>query len=78
MELNIGTVGPNARAKEVQDFVHDIKGVEQFQGWDSQIPNEVTVNLFFSQKRRLTFLETGYSGFSVDGFGEWGFGSGEL
>ncbi len=76
VELNIGTVGPNAHAKEVQDFVHDIKGVARFQGWDSQIPNEVTVNLFFSQKRRLTFLETGYSGFSVDGFGEWGFGLG--
>ena len=76
VELNIGTVGPHAHAKEVQDFVHDIKGVQRFQGWDSQIPNELTVNLFFSQKRRLTFLETGYSGFSVDGFGEWGFGLG--
>ena len=75
-ELSIGTVGPNAHAKEVQDFVHDLKGVDKFKGWDSQIPNEPTLNLFFSQKRRLTFLESEWGEFAVDGFSEWGFGLG--
>lgn len=76
VELNIGTVGPNAHAKEVQDFIHNLKGVELFKGWDSQIPNEPTVNLFFSQKRRLTLIESEWGKFAVDGFGEWGFGLG--
>jgi len=31
-ELSIGTVGPNAHAKEVQDFVHNLKGVDRFKG----------------------------------------------
>ncbi len=75
-ELSIGTVGPNSHAKEVQDFIHDLKGVERFKGWDSQIPNEPTLNLFFSQKRRLTFLESEWGRFAVDGFGEWGIGLG--
>ncbi len=75
-ELNIGTVGPNAHARETQDFIHDLKGVDQFKGWDSQIPNEPTLNLFFSQKRRLTFIESEWGKFAVDGFGEWGAGLG--
>ena len=75
-ELSVGTVGPNAQAKEVQDFIHDLKGVDDFKGWDSQIPNELTLNLFFSQKRRLTILESVWDDFAVDGFGEWGFGLG--
>jgi len=75
-ELSIGTVGPNAHAKEVQDFVNNLKGVDRFKGWGSQIPNEPTLNLFFSQKRRLTFLESEWDKFAVDGFSEWGFGLG--
>ena len=75
-ELSIGTVGPNSHAKEVQDFIHDLKGVDRFKGWDSQIPNEPTLNLFFSQKRRLTFLESEWSRLAVDGFSEWGIGLG--
>jgi len=77
-ELSIGTVGSNAHAKEVQDFVHDLKSVDRFKGWDSQIPNEPTLNLFFSQKRRLTFLESEWGEFAVDGFSEWGFGLGNF
>ncbi len=77
-ELSIGTVGPNAYAEETQDFVHDLRGLDRFNGWDSQIPNEATLNLFFSQKRRLTFLESEWGEFAVDGFGEWGFGLGNF
>ena len=75
-ELSIGTVGPNAHASEVQDFIHNLKGVDRFKGWDSQIPNELTLNLFFSQKRRLTFLESEWGEFAVDGFSESGVGLG--
>lgn len=75
-ELSIGTAGPASRAREVQDFIHDLKGVERFQGWDSQIPNEPTLNLFFSQKRRLAFIESERGGYAVDGFSEWGIGLG--
>lgn len=76
VELSIGTVGPNAYAEEVQNFVHDVKGVDKFKGWNSQVPNEPTLNLFFSQKRRLTLIESVWNEFAVDGFGEWGFGLG--
>lgn len=69
--LALGTTGPAALAEETQDFVHDLRGISKFQGWDDQIPGEPTVNLFYKQKRRLTFLETELGHFAVDGFGEW-------
>ena len=76
VELSIGTVGPNSQAREAQDFIHKLKGVDRFKGWDSQIPNEPTLNLFYSQKRRMTFLEFEWGRFAVDGFSEWGAGLG--
>lgn len=69
--FSIGTTGPNALAKETQDIVHELRGFDKFQGWDSQVPNELTLNLYYKQKRRLTFLETGRGNFVADGFGEW-------
>lgn len=72
VELLLGTTGPHSRAREAQDLIHEIRDIEKFEGWDDQIPNEFTVDLSFTQKRRLRFLERRDSGFSVDGFSEWG------
>ncbi len=72
-ELAIGVVGSESFAEETQDFIHDLRGIEKFSGWDSQIPSEATLSLIFNQKRRLAFLESGDSLLSFDGFGEWGF-----
>lgn len=71
VELSLGTTGKNAFAKETQDFVHSVRGIEKFNGWDSQMPSEPTVNLFLTQKRRLFNDEPTDSFFGVDGFGEW-------
>lgn len=71
-ELILGTTGPNSLAKEAQDLVHDLRDFDKFEGWDDQIPNEVTVDLAFTQKRRIRILDRQDYGFSIDGFGEWG------
>lgn len=71
-ELILGTVGPRSYAEETQDFIHDIRGIPEFQGWDDQVPNEFTFDLSFVQKRRVRFLERLERNFSVDGFTEWG------
>ncbi|MGB0370061.1 MAG: lipid A deacylase LpxR family protein [Opitutales bacterium] len=72
VELTLGLVGPQAFAKEAQDFVHDVRGFARFEGWDSQIPNEPTLNLHLSQKRRIRFLEHLSLPLSSDGFLELG------
>ena len=75
MELTFGTVGPHAYAEETQDFVHDLRGIPKFNGWDNQIPNEFTFNINFNQKRRYTYLEPGelkHLPLSLNGFTDLG------
>ncbi len=71
-EVIFGTVGPRSYAQESQDFIHDLRGIPKFQGWDDQIPDEFTFDLSFIQKRRVRFLERPERNFSMDGFTEWG------
>tara|TARA_A100001037_G_scaffold306091_1_gene349159 strand:- start:10525 stop:11610 length:1086 start_codon:yes stop_codon:yes gene_type:complete len=71
ISLAIGTTGKYAFGKEVQDLVHDILGYDKFQGWDSQIAGEATLNLYSTQRRRLTVIAPNEDTFAVDGFYEW-------
>ena len=41
----VGTIGPNAYGKQVQDFVHDNFGFYHPSGWEYQINNEFEINL---------------------------------
>lgn len=70
-EIIFGTTGPRSLAEQTQDFIHDLRDIPKFQGWDDQIPNEFTFDLAYSQKRRVPLMAPGRKGFSVDGFGEW-------
>ncbi len=72
VELSIGTTGDDSFAEPMQDFIHDLRDVEKFNGWDSQVPSEVTVDLSFIQKRRLDLAGVRYGLVRVDGIGEWG------
>ncbi|MFT4175743.1 MAG: lipid A deacylase LpxR family protein [Luteolibacter sp.] len=72
VEFTIGTTGPNAQAETTQDFIHSIQGSQKFNGWDEQIPNEITGDISFVQKRRSAFLTHGSGNFTMDGLSEWG------
>ena len=52
IELNIGMVGPEAQGEQAQDWVHDLRGFDKFQGWDNQLKNELALNLLYEHKRR--------------------------
>ena len=71
-ELILGTTGPNSLAQEAQDLVHDLRNFDKFEGWDDQIPNEVTLDFVFAQKRRIRILDREDIGFSIDGLAEAG------
>ncbi|MGE3295805.1 MAG: lipid A deacylase LpxR family protein [Porticoccaceae bacterium] len=60
MELELGILGPSARAREAQDFIHDARGFDKYNGWDNQLHDEPTVRLLYEQKHRL--LETRWQG----------------
>ena len=52
-ELHLGTVGPASLAKEAQDLVHDLRGIDKFEGWDNQLGNEPGLQLILERKQRL-------------------------
>ncbi|MCP5537090.1 MAG: lipid A deacylase LpxR family protein [Akkermansiaceae bacterium] len=78
VEISFGVVGPHSYAHESQDFIHDLLDVEKFNGWDSQIPEEFTINVDFNQRRRWTLLDDTDLplGLEIDGFHETGYSLG--
>ncbi len=72
--LSIGTTGENSLAQYTQEWVHEnVSDSPIFQGWDSQVPGEMTVNLHFDCKQRLHFLDfTADWLIEFDGYYEWG------
>lgn len=72
VEFIVGTTGSNSLAENSQDFIHSVEDIDKFNGWDNQIPNEITVDLSFVQKRRADFVKWGYGAFRMDGLTEWG------
>ena len=72
VSVAIGTTGKPALGEEAQDLVHGIRGLKKFQGWDSQIPAELTINFFMKQRRRVSLVAPqNEKRFSIDGFMEW-------
>ncbi len=67
-ELNFGVVGPWSRAKQIQDFVHRARGIEQFNGWANQLGNEFGAQLVYERKYRYdAFAQDNIrSGFGID------------
>ncbi|HKK17680.1 MAG TPA: lipid A deacylase LpxR family protein [Opitutales bacterium] len=72
--LSIGTTGRHSYAEDNQKWVHrNISDSPIFQGWETQAPSELTLNLHFDHKRRLAFLECSRDWpVQIDGFREWG------
>lgn len=78
VEISFGIVGKYSYAQEAQDYIHEKKNIEKFQGWDSQIPTEFTLNVAFNQRRRWDWLDNTDIplGLEIDGFHETGYALG--
>lgn len=72
LELALGTTGPNSLAETTQDAVHEMRKTDKFNGWDEQIPNEITADMSFVQKLRKDFDFINHGDSSMDGTFEWG------
>lgn len=72
--LSVGTTGSLSYAEDAQKWTHqNISDSPIFQGWDTQAPGELTLNLHLDHKQRLGFLDgTRDWPVEVDGFYEWG------
>lgn len=47
-ELKLGVVGPSSQAEDVQKGFHDLIGIDEPQGWDTQLPDEPVINLGYT------------------------------
>ncbi len=78
-ELTLGVMGPLALAQEAQNLVHDVIGVDQFQGWDNQLGNEPALQMAMDRKFKA-YRGTGAitPGFSSDTIRRLGFQLGNI
>lgn len=53
VEVILGIVGPAAQGEETQDFIHDLRGFDKYNGWDNQLRNEPALTLLYEHKQRL-------------------------
>lgn len=79
-EVNLGVVGPWSHAREAQRFVHKVRHLEQFEGWNNQLKNEFGAQLVFERKYRTEFLQNPESraGFGFDVIPHYGFSLGNV
>jgi hypothetical protein len=63
--LSLGLVGPSAGGEFVQNEFHTLIGSGKAQGWNNQIHDEPTVNLFYERQWRW-LAEVSDGGFGVD------------
>lgn len=64
-ELDLGIVGPSARAEEVQNGFHSLIGVDEANGWEHQLQDEFGVLLSYERKWRNSWEYQG-TGYGVD------------
>lgn len=53
LELDIGIVGPQSFAEDVQKGWHSLFDLPEPRGWDNQLKNELGINLYYEQAHRL-------------------------
>ena len=52
-ELQLGVIGPSALGEEVQNNYHRLINVRRLDGWDSQLKDELTVNVLLERRWRV-------------------------
>lgn len=66
VEFDIGIIGPHAYAKEAQDWIHDIRVIDRFDGWSNQLQDELGVLLMYERKWRATNKTVVYEDLEFD------------
>lgn len=79
-EINLGVVGPWSHAKELQDFIHRVRGFERFQGWKNQLGNEFGAQVVYERKYRSELLQfpDRHEGFGMDLIPHFGWSVGNV
>ena len=60
MTLQVGLIGSNAKAKELQNFIHRIYKYPEARGWEHQIHNAFAINVNTTYLKGLTKLRSSH------------------
>ena len=53
LQLDLGIVGPAALGRDTQKLIHEVLGGDTPRGWNTQLDNEPTLNLYARRKWRI-------------------------
>lgn len=72
-EISFGVIGPWSLAEQTQNLVHDVRGLDKFQGWQHQLKNEPVFQLALDRKfkefRGAGAITPGFSADSIRSIG---------
>ncbi len=72
-EITFGVIGPWSLAEQTQNLVHDVRGLDKFQGWQHQLKNEPVFQLALDRKfkefRGAGAITPGFSADSIRSIG---------
>jgi hypothetical protein len=53
IQVNIGMVGPASLGKQTQDFIHDLRDIPRFNGWNNQLHNELGIQVVAERRNKI-------------------------
>lgn len=53
IQVNLGVVGPAALGEQTQNFIHDLRNIPRFNGWNNQLRNELGVQVVAERKKKV-------------------------
>ena len=77
VEIDIGVVGPASLAHQAQDFIHDLRGIDKFQGWSNQLHNELGL-MYVREKKQRVFSYTEMDRPRMDAITHYGYAIGNV
>ena len=60
-QLRVGVVGPASQAENVQKWIHEVTDSDEPMGWDTQLPNELVLNVGYTGTYMLAQGDLGKS-----------------
>lgn len=66
LELQVGIVGPSSLAEDAQKIVHEVRDLQNPNGWPHQLNHELGLNFFYDRKYRLITSELSNYGLGYD------------
>ncbi|MBN8716948.1 MAG: lipid A deacylase LpxR family protein [Xanthomonadales bacterium] len=71
-ELTLGVIGPLSLAEQAQNLVHDLRGIDRFNGWNNQLHNEPALQVAWERKFRPDRGDAAVqAGWSTDAIGSY-------